>query len=41
MGPKVEAARDFVTATGGIAGIGGLQDVLGIIEGRAGTLVRK
>lgn len=41
MGPKVEAARDFVTATGGIAGIGGLKDALGIIEGRAGTLVRK
>ena len=39
MGPKVEAARDFVIATGGIAGIGALDDALPIIEGRTGTLV--
>ena len=39
MGPKIEAARDFVAATGGIAGIGALGDAIGIIEGRNGTLI--
>lgn len=39
MGPKVEAARDFVLRTGGIAGIGALDDAVDIIEGRRGTLV--
>ena len=39
MGPKVEAARDFVLQTGGIAGIGALEDAIGIIEGLRGTLV--
>lgn len=39
MGPKVEAACDFVTATGGRAGIGALEDAVAIIEGQAGTLV--
>lgn len=39
MGPKVEAACDFVDATGGIAGIGALGQGLAILEGRAGTLV--
>lgn len=39
MGPKVEAACDFVEATGGIAGIGALDQATAILEGRAGTLV--
>jgi carbamate kinase len=39
MGPKVEAACDFVRATGGRAGIGALEDAVAIVEGRAGTLV--
>ena len=39
MGPKVEAARDFVIQGGGIAGIGALEDAIEIIEGRRGTLV--
>ncbi len=40
MGPKVEAACDFVEATGNMAGIGRLRDARAILEGRAGTLVR-
>lgn len=39
MGPKVEAARDFVMETGGIAGIGALDDALDILQGSRGTLV--
>lgn len=39
MGPKVQAAADFVTATGGFAGIGRLKDAKEILEGRAGTLI--
>ncbi|MFT5658733.1 MAG: carbamate kinase [Gammaproteobacteria bacterium] len=39
MGPKVEAACDFVNETGGIAGIGKLVDALRMIEGKAGTLI--
>lgn len=39
MGPKVEAACQFVEATRGRAAIGSLNDVLGIVEGRAGTLI--
>ena len=38
MGPKVNAAFDFA-ATGGVAGIGRLQDALAILDGRAGTRV--
>lgn len=41
MQPKVDAACKFVRQTGGIAGIGRLEDALGILEGRAGTLVSK
>ncbi len=41
MGPKVEAACDFVEATGGIAGIGALKDAPAILAGDAGTLVTK
>ena len=39
MGPKIEAACAFVEQTGGIAGIGGLEDAQAILAGRAGTLV--
>ena len=39
MGPKVQAACDFVRETGGKAGIGALEDAVAIVEGRAGTLV--
>lgn len=39
MGPKVEAASDFVEASGGIAGIGALSDVSAILAGDAGTLI--
>lgn len=41
MGPKVEAARIFASESGGIAGIGRLQDARAILDGRAGTLVRR
>jgi len=41
MGPKVRAACEFVTATGGKAGIGRLSDALEIIEGLAGTVIKK
>jgi carbamate kinase len=40
MGPKVEAACRFVEATGGLAGIGRLEDALALLEGRRGTQVR-
>ncbi len=39
MGPKVEAACEFVTNMGGIAGIGELGDALEIVERKAGTLI--
>lgn len=39
MGPKVQAACDYVRSTGGRAGIGCLDDAVSIVEGRAGTLV--
>ena len=39
MGPKVEAACDFVAKTGGLAGIGALDDAIRILNGRAGTQV--
>ena len=39
MGPKVEAACDFVERTGGIAAIGALADIEAIVEGRSGTVV--
>ncbi|AKO51168.1 carbamate kinase [Marinobacter psychrophilus] len=38
MGPKVTAACDFAD-TGGISGIGRLEDALAILEARAGTLI--
>ena len=39
MGPKVEAACDFVERTGGVSGIGRLQDAAAILQERAGTIV--
>jgi carbamate kinase len=39
MGPKVEAACDFVERTGRTAAIGALGDIEAIVEGRAGTIV--
>ncbi len=39
MGPKVEAACTFAELTGGIAGIGRLDQALAILEGRDGTQV--
>ena len=38
-GAKVEAACEFVEATGRLAGIGDLEDALAIIEGQAGTVI--
>ena len=38
MGPKVKAACDFAD-TGGLSGIGRLEDALAILEARAGTLI--
>lgn len=40
MAPKVEAVCRFVEQTGGIAGIGRLEDAAAILAGQAGTLVR-
>ncbi|MDX1464563.1 MAG: carbamate kinase [Halomonas sp.] len=40
MGPKVAAACEFVTARGGVAGIGALEDAGRILEGLAGTLIQ-
>ncbi len=40
MGPKVEAAIEFVEQTGGTAGIGALGDALLILRGEAGTLIK-
>ena len=39
MGPKVDAAVRFVSATGKRAAIGALADIEAIVEGRAGTSV--
>lgn len=39
MGPKVQAACEFVEATGGTAGIGRIQDASAILAGRAGTVI--
>lgn len=39
MGPKVDAAVEFVRATGKPAAIGALADLSDILAGRAGTLV--
>jgi carbamate kinase len=37
MGPKVGAACSFVRTTGGIAGIGSLEEALTLLQGTAGT----
>jgi carbamate kinase len=39
MAPKVTAACEFAEQTGGIAGIGRLQDAEAILEGEAGTVI--
>ena len=39
MGPKVQAALDFTSATGKPAGIGRLQDAAAIMRGEAGTRI--
>lgn len=41
MGPKIEAAVEFAQATGKVAAIGALQDIVAISEGKAGTTVSK
>jgi carbamate kinase len=38
MGPKLAAARDFAES-GGISGIGRLEDAVAILERQAGTRV--
>lgn len=39
MGPKVEAACEFVEKTGRCAAIGSLNDIEALVEARAGTIV--
>ena len=39
MGPKVEAACDFVRKTGGIAGIGSLEEAFTMLHGTTGTTI--
>ena len=39
MGPKVEAACEFVESTGEIAMIGALNNTSAILAGNAGTLI--
>jgi len=41
MGPKVEAACEFVRRTGGRAAIGALEQIGAMVEGTAGTQVAK
>ena len=41
MGPKVHAACAFVESTGGVAGIGRLEDASAILDGTAGTVIRR
>ena len=41
MGPKVEAACDFVERTGGRAAIGALGEIEDILSSRAGTVVER
>ena len=40
MGPKIEAACDFVMQTGKSAAIGALEDAIRIVGGEAGTAIR-
>ena len=39
MGPKVEAACRFVELTGGVAGIGNLDEAVAMLQGSSGTIV--
>ena len=39
MGPKVEAACQFVEASNGAAGIGRLADAVAVVKGEAGTII--
>jgi carbamate kinase len=39
MGPKVDAAIDFVEKTGNRAAIGALEDIEKIVAGKAGTII--
>ncbi len=39
MAPKVAAARAFIEAGGGLAGIGRMEDVAAILTGEAGTVI--
>ncbi len=41
MGPKVDAVCRFVERTGGVAGIGALEDAAEILAGRAGTVIAR
>lgn len=41
MRPKVEAAIEFVEATGGIAGIGRMEDAEAVLRGEAGTVIAR
>jgi len=41
MRPKIEAAVEFATETGGLAGIGRLEDAAAILAGEAGTQIRR
>jgi carbamate kinase len=41
MRPKVLAAVEFVEHGGALAGIGSLKDALAIVEGGAGTRIRR
>jgi carbamate kinase len=41
MGPKVEAACEFVEQTGGVAAIGRLEDAVRLLNGAAGTSVTR
>lgn len=41
MGPKVEAACRFAEATGGLAAIGSLRDAQAVLDGQAGTTIRR
>ncbi|WP_116112835.1 carbamate kinase [Austwickia chelonae] len=39
MGPKIEAACQFVELTGDMAAIGSLEDAAGMLDGTAGTII--
>ena len=41
MGPKVEAACEFVEQCGGFTGIGRLEDVQALLSGQAGTVITR